>query len=146
MPDEGPLTWVDRQIESFQAYDTSARTGAESITDRLAVSAGSGRWQNWEVAVDEFRTSPLVGTGAGDYRFYWEAERPVDLTVRNAHSLYLEVAAETGLVGLLLVLVPIAAVGVSGIRAIRTCPEASVAAAARHRPRGGRPHRRPYGG
>lgn len=126
MPSEGPLTWVERQIDSFQAYDTSARTDAESISDRLAVSAGSGRWQNWEVAADQFQTSPLVGTGAGDYRFYWEAERPMDLTVRNAHSLYLEVAAETGLIGLLLVLTPIVAVGLAGLVALRRHPDGAV--------------------
>lgn len=107
MPSGGPVDWAQRQLDSFRSYDTGARIAAESVADRLAVAAGSGRWQNWMVAVDQFGESPAVGTGAGDYQRFWEAERGIDLTVTNAHSLYLEVLAESGLVGLLLLLLPL---------------------------------------
>ena len=78
-----------------------ARTD-DSVAGRLAVAAGSGRWQNWSVALDQWQTAPATGTGAGDYRFEWNERRDLPLDVVNAHSLYLEVAGESGLVGLLL--------------------------------------------
>ncbi len=77
------------------------------------VAAGSGRWQNWGVAWREFEEAPAGGTGAGDYRFRWAEDRDIDISVRNAHSLYLETLAESGLVGLLLLLTPLGAVGVA---------------------------------
>jgi cytochrome c-type biogenesis protein CcmH/NrfG len=109
-PAHGPSGWVERQIDGFTTFDVASREGAESITDRLAVAGGSGRWQMWQVAAEEFREAPIVGTGAGDYRFFWESERGIDLFVRNAHSLYLETLGESGALGLVLLLVPVAAV------------------------------------
>ncbi len=109
-PEGGAVDWADRQFESFKSYDTGARVGAETVAERLAVASGSGRWQNWGVAADQFRAEPVAGTGAGDYRFRWDRERDVDLYVRNAHSLYLEVLGESGVIGLLLLLTPIGAV------------------------------------
>jgi tetratricopeptide (TPR) repeat protein len=126
-PDGGPLDWADRQFESFKRYDPSARDDATSVADRLAVAAGSGRWQNWQVARDEFADAPATGTGAGDYRFRWASERPVDLDVRNAHSLYLEVLGESGVIGLLLLLAPLAAVAIAVALAVRRHPAFPVA-------------------
>jgi hypothetical protein len=107
MPSAGPVGWTKAQIDSFKTFDTQARVNAQSVSDRLAVAAGSGRWQNWGVAVDQFTESPVTGTGAGDYAFYWQKQRDVDLTVVNAHSLYLEVLGESGAIGLALLLFPI---------------------------------------
>lgn len=100
-PEEGPVTWADRQVESFQSYGSGERNDT-SVASQLATAAGSGRWQNWSVAVDQFRSAPVLGTGAGDYRFWWNRERPISLYVVNAHSLYLEVLGESGVVGLVL--------------------------------------------
>jgi len=106
-PDGGRGHWVQQQFESFKSFDVAARNDARSVSDRLAVAAGSGRWQNWDVAVQEFESNPIVGTGAGDYRFVWQERRDIDLTVTNAHSAYLETLGESGLVGLLLLLAPV---------------------------------------
>lgn len=126
-PDGGPVDWADRQFESFKRYDPSARADARTVADRLVVAAGSGRWQNWQVARDEFRDAPVAGTGAGDYRFRWASERPFELDVRNAHSLYLEVLGESGVIGLLLLLTPLAAVAVAVALALRRHPAFPVA-------------------
>ncbi|WP_217921314.1 tetratricopeptide repeat protein [Miltoncostaea oceani] len=126
-PDGGPTAWADRQFESFKRYDPRARDSATTVADRLAVAAGSGRWQNWAVAADQFAASPVAGTGAGDYRFRWAAERDIDVNVRNAHSLYLEVLGESGLIGLLLLLTPVAAVATGTGLALRRGPPAALA-------------------
>ena len=123
-PDGGPATWTKDQFDSFRTFDTGARSQAESVSDRLAVAAGSGRWQNWEVAADEFADAPLMGTGAGDYRFRWESEREIDLTVVNAHSLYLEVLGESGLIGLGLLLAAIGLTCAGALRGVARAPDA----------------------
>lgn len=106
MPDQGPVSWADEQFQSFKSFRSGARTDA-SVADQLATAAGTGRWQNWTVAWDQAGQAPLAGTGAGDYRFQWNEHRPVALFVVNAHSLYLEVLGESGLVGLTLLVLPL---------------------------------------
>ncbi len=106
-PSGGPIAAADRQFDSFREFSPGDRGTSDSISDRLAVAAGSGRWQNWEVAGQEFESAPIVGTGAGDYVFWWNAERTIDVSVVNAHSLFLEVLGESGLIGLVLLLIPI---------------------------------------
>lgn len=126
-PEGGPISWADRQFDSFRSYDPGARNDAQSVQDRLVVAAGSGRWQNWSVAWHEFEDSPAAGTGAGDYRFRWAQYRDIDISVRNAHSLYLEILGESGLVGLLLLLTPLAAVGVAIAMALLAGPPPALA-------------------
>lgn len=66
--------------------------------------SGAGRHDFYRVAVDSFGEKPLLGSGAGTYEFSWERLRSIDVPVHNAHSLYLEMFSELGLVGGLLVL------------------------------------------
>jgi O-antigen ligase len=63
-----------------------------------------GRSDFWRVAIDSFEEEPLIGTGAGTYRFDWDKKRPIFLPVHNAHSLYLESFAELGVIGGLAIL------------------------------------------
>ena len=48
-------------------------------------------------------TSAADGNGAGTYQLQWAQHRPYVFTVIDAHSLYLEVLGELGLVGFLLI-------------------------------------------
>ncbi len=66
--------------------------------------AGAGRHDFWKVAIDSFSEKPVLGYGAGTYKFLWDQHRPFEWPLHNAHSLYLESFAELGLVGGLLVL------------------------------------------
>ncbi|MEX2106824.1 MAG: O-antigen ligase family protein [Solirubrobacterales bacterium] len=66
--------------------------------------SGAGRDEFFRVAIDAFGEEPLIGHGAGTYKFSWEQLRHVPTPVLDAHSLYLEAFAELGLVGGLLVL------------------------------------------
>ena len=79
------------------------RTGsgpAQGANPSRLVSAESNRYEYWRVAVNEFADAPLKGGGSGSFRTVWLRERSIDETVRDAHSLYFETAAELGLVGL----------------------------------------------
>jgi hypothetical protein len=66
--------------------------------------SGSGRNEFWRVAIDAFDEKPVLGHGAGTYRFSWHLLRHDSVSNLDAHSLYLQAFAELGLVGGLLVL------------------------------------------
>jgi hypothetical protein len=65
-------------------------------------SADSNRYAYWRVAIDGFADAPLRGHGTGSFGVLWLRDRTVPEVVRDAHSIWLETAAELGLVGLLL--------------------------------------------
>jgi O-antigen ligase len=75
-------------------------TATRAATPSRLVSAQSNRYAYWRVAIRTFAAHPLVGVGSGGFRVEWLRERPFAESVRDAHSLYLETAAELGVVGL----------------------------------------------
>jgi O-antigen ligase len=66
--------------------------------------SGAGRHDFWRVALDAFDEKPILGDGAGTYPFAWYQHRSIDISVHDAHSLYLESFAELGAIGGLVVL------------------------------------------
>jgi O-Antigen ligase len=80
---------------------------------------------------DQIRGHPLLGTGAGTFGLYW-AESGKQATqggALDAHSLYIETLAELGPVGLILLLVFLAA-PLRGLLSRRSAPYVPAAAAA----------------
>ena len=75
---------------------------ASGATAARLASTGSNRYDYWAVAAGAFADQPLRGTGAGGFAVAWRRERTVAEGARDAHSLYVETAAELGLVGVLL--------------------------------------------
>jgi len=118
--------WADRQLDAFRTL-SGRDESSSSISDRFAVAASSGRWQHWEVAGEQFRSSSVVGTGAGDYRFWWNEGRPFPFFVVNVHNLYLETLAESGIVGLALLVLPGLALVVAVALAVRSRPRFALA-------------------
>jgi O-antigen ligase len=101
-----------------------------SVVGRLQAANGNGRYQLWQSAVHAYETKPWVGIGPGTFQFYWTRHATMGGFVRNAHSLYFETLAETGIIGLALLLgllVWFSAVAVS--RALRGPPGLRVAVA-----------------
>jgi hypothetical protein len=94
----------------------AAETGATAT--RLD-DVGSNRYEYWDVALGAFWDEPLRGTGTAGFRVEWLRDREVDEPVRDAHSLYLETAAELGLVGLLLLALLLAGVTAGAAAAVR---------------------------
>ena len=71
----------------------------------VAVDRALGsRVDYWRVAWREYEANPVLGSGAGTFHRYWE-QAAMPVSVRDAHSLYLETLAELGPVGLGLVVV-----------------------------------------
>jgi hypothetical protein len=107
-----------------------AETGATaSRLDDL----GSNRYDYWEVALGSFADEPLRGVGTAGFRVDWLREREIDEPVRDAHSLYLETAAELGLVGLALLALlagGVAACAAAAVRRERELVTGSVAGVA----------------
>ncbi len=66
--------------------------------------SGSGRDEFWRVGLDSFAEDPVLGHGAGTYRFSWHLLRHTPVANLDAHSLYLQAFAELGVVGGVLVL------------------------------------------
>jgi hypothetical protein len=86
-------------IRRFDEFKRPPESQSHQIQSHLLSSAGSGRWQLWGQAIDEFRTRPVVGRGAGSYGEWWTRHRPIGLAAQDAHSLYAETLGELGLVG-----------------------------------------------
>lgn len=98
------------RLRSFKAVPPPPEPGrAAAVGDHLTSASGSGRWQFWEAALDQFSAHPVAGGGAGSYESWWAQHGSIDWFVRNAHSLWLETLGELGLVGVVLL---VAAFGV----------------------------------
>ena len=75
------------------------------LNRRLLSLSDNGRGAIWRLAWDDFRDHPLIGSGDGTFAQLWAADPSRPFPAQAAHSLYLETAAELGLVGLTLLLV-----------------------------------------
>jgi O-antigen ligase len=82
----------------------AASTDPNYVRNHFFSVSGNGRWELWTAAARQFNAHPVLGGGAGSYQEWWTQHRPALLFVRDAHSLYVEVLAELGVPGLLLVL------------------------------------------
>jgi hypothetical protein len=102
------------------------------VKSHLLSGTGSGRWQFWRAALDEFDTSRIHGRGAGSFADWWAAHGSLATSIQDAHSLYLETLGELGVVGLVLLLLPLAfaaSVIATWLRRLETEAQIGVAAA-----------------
>ncbi len=99
--------YIDRQYERF--LDGSVVTTA-TTRDRLSNPGNNGRTDLWEVARDAWQQQRVHGAGAGVYQTLWSRDRPNQAPATDGHSLYLEVLAELGVIGLALLALALATV------------------------------------
>jgi hypothetical protein len=78
---------------------TTASPARGATTARLS-SIESNRYAYWRVAGHMFAAHPLRGEGSGSFAVEWLERRRIPEAAQDAHSLYIETAAELGLVGL----------------------------------------------
>jgi hypothetical protein len=110
----GGTGWASNKWNDFVHENTVGHTADPS--ERLSSVGNNGRIPQWRVAVEAFEEKPLLGKGAGTYALQWQQRRPYEFTVVNAHSLYVEVMGELGIVGLLLIVSVLLAVVVGAAR------------------------------
>jgi hypothetical protein len=119
-----------RKFEQFKGNSVPAGAHSTATTNHLLGSSGSGRWQFWGAAVDEFQAHPLSGGGAGSWEAWWLEHGSLPLPSQFAHSVYLEALAELGIVGLLLIGGAIVVAAVGAIRSAIQLQSGEIAAAA----------------
>ena len=102
-----------------------ASNPAFGATNRRLGSVESNRTAYWGVALKMFAHHPLKGRGSSGFQVDWLRERKIRDPAKDVHSLYLETAAELGIVGLLLLVALFVGVGASAVRAHRRLPELS---------------------
>jgi hypothetical protein len=77
-------------------------TAVGSGPSRLGESSLNNRWGWWKEAWHGFAGEPIGGTGAGSFEVVHRKFRDSRVDVRETHSLPLQFASETGIVGLAL--------------------------------------------
>jgi O-antigen ligase len=112
-----PASLVRHGWESFAA--NPSRSGPD-LDNRLLQFSSNGRLDLWRAALDEMRSGPIAGRGAGTFEVWWNEYRGEAQQVRNAHSLYLETLGGLGIIGLTLIVSTLAVVFVGGWTARRS--------------------------
>ncbi|WP_026911222.1 O-antigen ligase family protein [Patulibacter minatonensis] len=110
----GARSFVETQRKAF----LEATPSDESGLSRLGSASGS-RSDLYRVALREFGSSPVWGDGVGAFPRRWLRERRTPQPVANAHSLFLESLADTGVVGLAILLAFVGAIGWGAVVARR---------------------------
>jgi hypothetical protein len=85
-------------------------------------SVESNRYEYWRVALDTFAAHPLRGVGSSGFAVEWLRKRPFPDPAHDAHSLYIETAAELGVVGLAALALMLGGVAACARSALRRQP------------------------
>ena len=107
--------------------DAELARGAEA--GRLA-TVSSNRYDYWRVGLAAFAREPVTGLGAGGFRVEWLRERDIAESVKDVHSLELEMLVELGLPGLLAFAALLAGVALAARDVLRADPAAAAGSAA----------------
>ncbi len=91
-------------VSIAKSFAASPTGDGEDLDKRLFSLSGTGRVDQWRIALDDASDHPVLGSGAGSFERYWLEHRERPHPLRDAHSLYVEMLAELGLFGLILIL------------------------------------------
>ncbi len=106
---------------------TSPAPGADPERFR---SVDTNRYRYWEVAGRAWMDEPIAGVGSGGFQVRWLRERDRVDSSGDAHSLYIETAAELGLVGLGCLALFLGGIAVAVARLCRVSPATGAGIAA----------------
>ena len=111
-----PAHIVHNGYSALTARPTGNGDGPNVSPDRVLSLSLSGRNYLWTVSWNAAKAHPLTGGGVGSYEQRWLLDRTLPADSRWAHSLYLETLGETGLIGLVLLIIALTAPVVAGVR------------------------------
>ncbi len=121
---------VDRAWHDFKQPAVTQTVSGNDLFSRLSSASGLGRYQYWQEAVKADDAHPLTGLGAGTFEFWWAAHATGPGHITDAHSLYFQTLAETGIVGLGLIGGLVICLLVAGVwRTLRAPPTVRLALA-----------------
>jgi O-antigen ligase len=85
----------------LMSQSTLLKQRLSMIPQQLEKNGLDIRIYNWQATLDQFRESPVIGTGAGTHIYFGRYYRrpPLQADPIHAHSDYLELLAEYGIVG-----------------------------------------------
>lgn len=86
-------------VARFHAFERPPPTAPGSTSSHFLNANGSGRWQFWSAALDEWRTAKLGGRGAGSFPAWWHQHGSLAMPTQDAHSVFLQTLAESGAIG-----------------------------------------------
>ena len=113
-----PVSYADEKLDEF----TEIGETSPSESTRLG-SVGGQRYDLWRVAWGEFKDQPLAGGGEGSYRFAYYQDRRTDRNLSDPHGLPFKMLSELGIVGALLLITFVGALGVAIARRARAAAE-----------------------
>jgi UDP-N-acetylmuramyl pentapeptide phosphotransferase/UDP-N-acetylglucosamine-1-phosphate transferase len=91
-----PLERLGNEVDSFVSLN---RSETDTVRENRFTSAGDNRYDYWRVAVEEFKSAPVHGVGAGNYSRDYFVERRTLEDVTQPHSIELQTLAELGVLG-----------------------------------------------
>jgi hypothetical protein len=123
-----PAGWLGQRVAEFRSGHAPSTSGSET---RFSLNAGTGRPELWRVALLEAGRHPVLGTGAGGYRYAYLENRGPDgpPAAIDAHSVELENLSELGVPGLLLFGCAIVGATWGAVRSRRLGPAAAALSA-----------------
>ncbi|MDQ3741392.1 MAG: O-antigen ligase family protein, partial [Actinomycetota bacterium] len=107
--------WIQDRWDDFR---TTSYEEVESGSNRLTGSLGSGRYDFYRVALNEFREAPIGGVGADGFAVPYLQHRRTGEAPRYTHGLGFSLLATLGIVGTLLLAAFVVA-GLVGFARIR---------------------------
>lgn len=108
-----PAAFVSEQWDAW-------RRPPERVGSSYLLTVGSNRYDVWRVALEEGREHPVAGLGARGFVSAYLVEGRTGDTPHRAHSVWLDALAETGVVGLALLLIALVPPVVAAFRRART--------------------------
>ncbi|HEX3290320.1 MAG TPA: O-antigen ligase family protein, partial [Gaiella sp.] len=105
------------RVTSFKKLpNESGLESGDFVRAHLLSGGGSGRWQFWSAALDQWNANRLLGDGAGSYESWWAQHASFSYFVRDAHSAYFEALGELGFLGFALTVALVVAGVAVGVR------------------------------
>ena len=114
---DDPRRFAAQKWDAFASLPERRDEGATHFT-----SLGSNRYNFWHVSLAEFERRPLVGLGARGFRAAYLERRPQPRDSARARSLPVEVLAEQGVVGFVLLALALGAALALAARRLPTLP------------------------
>jgi hypothetical protein len=118
----GPVAFLNQRLLEVRKGGEPSLQGQGA---RFGVNLGSNRGDFWRVSIDDAQRDPLLGDGAGGFRFSYLQRRDSPITPEDPHSVEMLMLSELGLPGLAFLFTFLTAVTLACLRSRRLGPSAA---------------------